>query len=68
MLIVFHNDKNKAVSLERIEFVRQLGIHIRLSCKHHIDHAVLKISRNLDLLAKLRHYTHQTNKYLSVPH
>lgn len=49
MLIIFHNDKNKAVSLERIEFVIQLGIHIRLSCKHRIDHAVFqKLAEILD--------------------
>ena len=57
-ITIFDNDKNKNVSLESKEFVKYLGIFIaqNLTCKHHIDHVALKISRYVGLLSKLRHH------------
>ena len=57
-ITIFHNDKNKYVSLERKECVKYLGIFIdqNLTWKHHIDYLAFKISRYVGLLSKLRHH------------
>ena len=71
-IMIFDNDKNKHVSQERKEFVRDQEIFIdqHLTWKHHIDHAVFKISRNIGLLSKLRHHvpTQTLIKHLSASH
>ena len=58
--MIFDNDQNKNVALECKEFVRYLrvlGVIIdnNLSWKHHIDHVVIKISRTVGFICKLRH-------------
>ena len=73
--MIFDNDKNKYVSGTQLEeFVRHLRILTdqQLTWKHHIDHVVFKISQNIGLLYKLRHYvTTQTlsriNRSLIAP-
>ena len=49
---------NKYFNLERKECVKYLGVMIdnHLSWKHHINYVALKISRNIGILAKLRHF------------
>ena len=55
---IFDNKQNTSVALECKEFVKYLGILIdnNLSWKHHIDHIVIKISRTIGLISKLRHF------------
>ena len=55
---IFDNEQNTNVALECKEFVKYLGILIdnNLSWKHHIDHIVIKISRAIGLISKLRHF------------
>ena len=49
---------NKYFNLERKEYVKYLGVMIDnyLSWKHYINYVALKISRNIGILSKLRHY------------
>ena len=49
---------NKYFNLERKEYVKYLGVMIdnHLSWKHHINYVALKISRNIGILSKLRHF------------
>ena len=49
---------NKYFNLERKEYIKYLGVMIdnHLSWKHHINYVALKISRNIGILAKLRHF------------
>ena len=56
-LCMFDNEKNKYVSLESKVYVKYLGVLIdqNLSWKYHIDSIVTKISKNVGLIAKLRH-------------
>ena len=56
--MIFDNEQNKNVGLEGKEFVKYLGILIdnNLSWKHHIDHIVIKISRTIGFISKLRHF------------
>lgn len=57
-MIIFDNEQNKNVALDRKEFVKYLGILIdgNLSWKHHVDHVALKVSREVGLIAKLRYF------------
>ena len=55
---ILDNCVNKSFSLERKEYVKYLGVMIdnHLSWKHHINYVALKISRNIGILSKLRHF------------
>ena len=57
-IVVFDNKQNKKVALEHKDFVKYLGILIdkSLSWKHHIEHIIIKVSRTVGLIAKLRHF------------
>ena len=54
---MFDNEKNKYVRLESKVYIKYLGVLIdqNLSWKYHIDSIVTKISKNVGLIAKLRH-------------
>ena len=56
-LCMFDNEKNKYVRLESKVYIKYLGVLIdqNLSWKYHIDFIVTKISKNVGLIAKLRH-------------
>ena len=56
-LCIFDNEKNKYVRLESKVYIKYLGVLIdqNLSWKYHIDSIVTKISKNVGLIAKLRH-------------
>ena len=56
--MIFDNKQNKAVALEHKDYVKYLGILIdkNLSWKHHIDHIIIKVSRTIGLITKLRHF------------
>ena len=56
-LCMFDNEKNKYVSLESKVYIKYLGVLIdqNLSWRYHIDFIVTKISKNVGLIAKLRH-------------
>ena len=56
--MIFDNEQNKKVALEHKDYVKYLGILIdkNLSWKHHIDHIIIKVSRTVGLIAKLRHF------------
>ena len=49
---------NKYFNLEHKEYVKYLGVMIdnHLSWKHHVSYIALKISRNIGILSKLRHF------------
>ena len=51
------NKQRKKLALEHKDYIKYLGILIdkNLSWKHHIDHVIIKISRTVGLIAKLRH-------------
>ena len=55
---MFDNEKNKYVRLESKVYLKCLGVLIdqNLSWKYHIDSIIAtKISKNVELIAKLRH-------------
>ena len=54
-IVIFDNKQNKKVALEHVKY---LGILIdkNLSWKRHIDHIIIKVSRTVGLIAKLRHF------------
>ena len=54
---MFENEKNKYVRLESKVYIKYLGVLIdqNLFWKYHIDSIVTKISKNVGLIAKLRH-------------
>ena len=56
--MIFDNEQNKNAALECKEFIKYLGILINshLTWKHHADHIVIKISRTIGLISKLRHF------------
>ena len=56
-LCMFDNEKSKYVSLESKVYIKYLGVLIdqNLSWKYHIDSIVTKISKNVGLIAELRH-------------
>ena len=66
-IIIFDNEQNKNVALERKEFVKYLGILIdrNLSWKHHVDYVALKVSRVIGLIDKLR-YLVPTHTLLTI--
>ena len=51
------NEKSKYVCLESKVYIKYLGVLIdqHLSWKYHINSVVTKISKNVGLIAKLRH-------------
>ena len=55
---ILDNRVNKYINLERKEYVKYLGVMIdnHLPWKHHINYVALKISRNIEILYKLRHF------------
>ena len=57
-IMIFDNEQNKNAALECKEFIKYLGILIdsHLTWKHHVDHIVIKISRTIGLISKLRHF------------
>ena len=57
-LYIYHPSTNKYKQLECREFVKYLGVLIdyKLSWNNHIDTILLKISRTVGLLSKLRHF------------
>ena len=64
---IFDNQTNKPVALECKEFVKYLGVLIdfRLSWNNHIDAVLLKISKPVGLLSKLR-YTAPFHTLISI--
>ena len=57
--IMIHDiEKNKPVTLERKDYVKYLGIliHSHLTFRYHIEHITVKISKNMAMPAKLRHF------------
>ena len=57
-MYIYHPSSNKHKQLEFREFVKYLGVLIdyKLSWNNHIDTILLKISRTVGLLLKLRHF------------
>ena len=57
-ICMFDNEQNKYVDLKSEVYINYLGVLIdkNLSWKHHIDAIATKISKNVGLIAKLRHY------------
>ena len=57
-IVIFDSNQNKKVALEHKDYVKHLGILIdkNLSWKHHIGHIVIKVSRTVGLITKLRHF------------
>ena len=55
---MFDNEQNKYVDLESKVYIKYLGVLIdkNFSWKHHIDAIATKISKNVGLIANLRHY------------
>ena len=58
-LKLYDNRTNKFISLERKEYVKYLGVLLdrNLSWKHHISYIASRISRNIGIIARLRHLT-----------
>ena len=70
---MFDNEKNKFVRFESKVYIKYLGVLIdqNLSWKYHIDSIVTKISKNVGLIAKLRHSVPRPillNIYKSIIH
>ena len=59
-LNIYDNRTNKFVNLERKEYVKYLGVLIdsNLCWKYHVSHVASKFSRNIGIIASLRHFTH----------
>ena len=57
-IMIHDNEKNKPVTLECKDYVKYLGILIdsHLNFKYHIEHITVKISKNVGMLAILRHF------------
>ena len=57
-IVIFDNKQNKKTALEHKDYVKYLRILIdkNLSWKHHIDHIIIKVSRTIGLVTKLRHF------------
>ena len=64
-ICIFGNKRNKYVNLECKDHIKYLGIVIdkNLTWKNHIDVIATKISRNIGLIAKLRHFLPRKNNY-----
>ena len=56
-IMIHGNENNKPVTLESKDYVKYLRILIdsHLTFKYHIEHVTVKISKNVGMLAKLRH-------------
>ena len=56
--MIFDNKQNKKVAPEHKDYIKYLRILIdkNLSWKHHIDHIIIKVSRTIGLVTKLRHF------------
>ena len=72
-ICMFDNEQNKYVDLESKVYMKYLGVLIdkNLSWKYHIDAIATKISKNVGLIAKLRHYVPRRillNFYKSLIH
>ena len=72
-ICMFDNEQNKYVDLESKVYIKYLGVLIdkNLSWKYHIDTIATKISKNVGLIAKLRHYVPRRillNFYKSLIH
>ena len=70
---MFDNEHNKYVDLESKVYIKYLGVLIdkNLCFKHRIDAIATKISKNVGLIAKLRHYVPRKiliNFYKSLIH
>ena len=57
-IMIHDNETNKTVTLESKNYVKYLGILIdsHLTFKYHIEHTTVKLSKNVGMLAKLRHF------------
>ena len=72
-ICMFDNEQNKYVDLESKVYIKYLGVLIdkNISWKHHIDAIATKISKNVGLIAQLRHYVPRKillNLYKSLIH
>ena len=58
-LKLYDDRTNNFISLERKEYVKYLGVLLdrNLSWKHHISYIASRISRNIGIIARLRHLT-----------
>ena len=58
-LMMYDNQSSKFIALEHKEYVKYLGVLIdsNLSWKYHITHVASKISKNIGIIARLRHFT-----------
>ena len=58
-LKIYDNHTHKQFSLERKDYTKYLGVLIdnHLTWKYHISHVASKISRNIGIIARLRHFT-----------
>ena len=58
-LKIYDNHTHKQFSLERKDYIKYLGVLIdnHLTWKYHISHVASKISRNIGIIARLRHFT-----------
>ena len=66
---IFDNQTNKSVPLECKDYVKYLGVLIdyRLSWNNQIDVILLKISKTIGLLSKLRHFV-PSHTLISIYH
>ena len=57
-LKIYDNQINKLISLERKDYVKYLGVLMdsNLSWKYHISHVASKISCNIGIIVRLRHF------------
>ena len=69
-LYLYDPSTNKHKQLECREFVKYLGVLIdyKLSWNNHIDTILLKISRTVGLLSKLRHFVPFSTNKTTQPH
>ena len=58
-LKLYDNQINRFVALERKDYVKYLGVLLdsNLTWKHHISYVAAKISRNIGIIARLRHFS-----------
>ena len=58
-LWIYDNQINRLISVERKSYVKYLGVLMdsNLCWKYHISHIASKISSNIGIIARLRHFT-----------
>ena len=58
-LKIYDNHTHKQFSISNKEYIKYLGVLIdnHLTWKYHISHVASKISRNIGIIARLRHFT-----------